>query len=282
MDERLEEIKKQLKKYNQEHLLMFYDKMDDEEKNALLSKIENIDFELMKNLYKNAKKPANFEDAVIEPAEYIEKSKLTSAERKMYEQKGREAIKKGKYAVVTMAGGQGTRLGHKGPKGTYDLGLDSHKSIFELLCEGIKKAMFKYETIIPWYIMTSEENNDDTVQFFKEHNFFGYPKEAVHFFKQGQLPMLDLNGKILLNENGGIKEAANGHGGTLQSMQRSNVIAEMKEKGVEWVFISGVDNILANLVDPLLIGMAISNKVYSAVKSVEKIDPIEKVGVICR
>ena len=251
MSERLEEIKKKLKKYNQEHLLMFYDKMDDEGKEALLNKIENIDFELMKNLYKNAKKPANFEDAVIEPAEYIEKAKLTSAERKMYEQKGIEAIKKGKYAVVTMAGGQGTRLGHKGPKGTYDLGLESHKSIFELLCEGIKKAMFKYEIIIPWYIMTSEENNDETMQFFKEHNFFGYPKEAIHFFKQGQLPMLDLNGKILLNENGGIKEAANGHGGTLQSMQRSNVISEMKEKGVEWVFISGVDNILANLVDPL-------------------------------
>ena len=86
----------------------------------------------------------------------------------------------------------------------------------------------------------------------------------------------------MLNENGGIKEAANGHGGTLQSMERSNVINEMKENGIEWIFISGVDNILANLVDPLLIGMAVSNKVFSAVKSVEKIDPKEKVGVICK
>lgn len=282
MRDRLTEMKEKLKKYHQEHLLMFYDKMEETEQQELLNQIEKIDFELMENLYKNAKKPIGFEDAVIEPAEYVEKAKLTSAEKKMYEQKGIEAIKKGKYAVVTMAGGQGTRLGHKGPKGTYDLGLDSHKSIFELLCEGIKKAMFKYETIIPWYIMTSEENNDQTIDFFEGHNYFGYPKEAVHFFKQSQLPMLDLNGKILLNENGEVKEAANGHGGTLQSMERSNVIAEMKENGVEWIFISGVDNILANLVDPLLIGMSISNKVYSAVKSVEKIDPKEKVGVICK
>ncbi len=282
MGDRLAEIKQKLKKYHQEHLLMFYDKMEENEKQELLNQIEKIDFELMDNLYKNAQKPVGFENAVIEPAEYIEKAKLTVAERNMYEQKGIEAIKKGKYAVVTMAGGQGTRLGHKGPKGTYDLGLDSHKSIFELLCEGIKKAMFKYETIIPWYIMTSEENNDQTVEFFEGHNYFGYPKEAVHFFKQSQLPMLDLNGKILLNENGKVKEAANGHGGTLQSMERSNVIAEMKENGVEWIFISGVDNILANLVDPLLIGMSVSNKVYSAVKSVEKIDPKEKVGVICK
>lgn len=282
MDDRLTKIKNKLQQYDQEHLLMFYDQMGEEQQNELLNKIENIDFKLMESLYKNANKNTDLKKEVIEPVDYIEKAKLTTAERNIYEQKGIEAIKKGKYAVVTMAGGQGTRLGHKGPKGTYDLGLDSHKSIFELLCEGIKKAMFKYEAIIPWYIMTSEENNAQTIQFFEEHNYFGYPKEAVHFFKQGQLPMLDLNGKILLNENGNIKEAANGHGGTLQSMERSNVISEMRENGVEWIFISGVDNILANLVDPLLIGMSISNKVYSAVKSVEKIDPKEKVGVICK
>jgi putative uridylyltransferase len=104
MGDRLEEIKKKLEKYGQEHLLMFYDKMNADEQKELLNKIENIDFKLMDNLYKNAKKTADFKKEVIEPVEYVEKSKLTSAERKMYEQKGIEAIKKGKYAVVTMAG----------------------------------------------------------------------------------------------------------------------------------------------------------------------------------
>ncbi len=198
MSDRLDEIKKKLEKYNQKHLLMFYDKMSEEEKKELLNKIENIDFELMQDLYKNANQVPDLKKEIIEPVEYVEKAKLTSAEKNMFEQKGIEAIRKGKYAVVTMAGGQGTRLGHKGPKGTYDLGLDSQKSIFELLCEGIKKAMFKYETIIPWYIMTSEENNNQTIQFFEEHNYFGYPKEAVHFFKQGQLPMLDLERKNII------------------------------------------------------------------------------------
>lgn len=198
MDKRFTEIKKKLEKYGQEHLLMFYDKMNLEEQKQLLNKIENIDFELMENLYKNANQVPDLKKEIIEPVEYVEKAKLTSAEKNMFEQKGIEAIRKGKYAVVTMAGGQGTRLGHKGPKGTYDLGLDSQKSIFELLCEGIKKAMFKYETIIPWYIMTSEENNNQTIQFFEEHNYFGYPKEAVHFFKQGQLPMLDLERKNIV------------------------------------------------------------------------------------
>ena len=116
MSDRLDEMKEKLKKYGQEHLLMFYDKMEPEEQKELLNKIDSIDFDLMQNLYKNVKKSADFKKEVIEPVEYVEKSKLTSAERKMYETKGIEAIKKGKYAVVTMAGGQGTRLRSSGAK----------------------------------------------------------------------------------------------------------------------------------------------------------------------
>lgn len=110
MKERLEEIKKKLEKHGQEHLLMFYDKMNEDEQKELLNKIEQIDFQLMESLYKNANKTADFKKEVIEPVEYIEKTKLTVSEKNIYEQKGIEAIKKGKYAVVTMAGGQGTRL----------------------------------------------------------------------------------------------------------------------------------------------------------------------------
>ena len=282
MNDQLDEINDTLKKYKQEHLLMFYDKMNDTQKKKLLSQIETIDFELMKKLYKEANQPADFSNMTIEPIAHVDKDKLTVAEKALYEAKGIEAIKAKKFAVVTMAGGQGTRLGHSGPKGTFDLGLESHKSIFEILCDNMKEAREKYDTVIPWYIMTSRENNKDTVDFFEEHNYFDYPKEAVKFFKQGELPMLDLKGKILLDEDGFVKKAANGHGGTLESMARTNVIEEMKENNIEWIFISGVDNVLAKLVDPLLIGMSIHNNVLGAVKSVEKTDPKEKVGVFCR
>ena len=109
MSDRLTKIKQKLEKYHQEHLLMYYDKMGEEEKKELLNKIENIDFDLMENLYKHAKKPVDLENSIIEPVEYVEKAKLTIAERNMYEQKGIEAIKKGKYAVVTMAGRTGNK-----------------------------------------------------------------------------------------------------------------------------------------------------------------------------
>ena len=282
MKKNLEEIKELLKKYNQEHLLVNYEKFNDEEKERLLDQISNIDFDLMKELYSKATQPVGFENVTIEPIEHVDKSKLTETEKEMYRKKGIEAIKYNKLAVVTMAGGQGTRLGHTGPKGTFIFDPAAGKSIFEALCDTLKNAVKKYDTVIPWYLMTSKENNAATVKFFEENNFFGYPKDAVHFFIQGQLPMVGLDGKILLDESGFVKEAANGHGGTLQSMDKSGVIEEMKNNGIEWVFINGVDNVLVKPVDPLLMGMSIHNKVLGAVKSIEKTDPKEKVGVFCR
>ena len=282
MKKNLEEIKELLKKYNQEHLLVNYEKFNDEEKERLLDQLSNIDFDLMKELYSKATQPVGFENVTIEPIEHVDKSKLTETEKEMYRKKGIEAIKYNKLAVVTMAGGQGTRLGHTGPKGTFIFDPVAGKSIFEALCDTLKNAVKKYDTVIPWYLMTSKENNAATVKFFEENNFFGYPKDAVHFFIQGQLPMVGLDGKILLDESGFVKEAANGHGGTLQSMDKSGVIEEMKNNGIEWVFINGVDNVLVKPVDPLLIGMSIHNKVLAAAKAIEKTDPKEKVGVFCR
>ena len=282
MNEKLEKTKKLLKKYGQEHLLLKYDEMDDEQKEYLLEQINDIDFDLMKSLYEKASKPVDFEKVTIEPIEHVDKSKLTNAERERYEKLGIEAIKYNKFACVTMAGGQGTRLGHTGPKGTYIFDKDLNKSIFEVLCETFKDAWRKYDTIIPWYIMTSRENNDATIAFFREHNYFGYPEEAIHFFKQGELPMVALDGKILLDTDGTVKKAANGHGGTLKSLETNHILDDMKEAGIEWVFINGVDNVLVKPIDPLLIGMSIYNKVLGAVKSIEKTDPKEKVGVFCR
>ena len=282
MNEKLEKTKKLLKKYGQEHLLLKYDEMDDEQKEYLLEQINDIDFDLMMSLYEKASKPVDFEKVTIEPIEHVDKSKLTNAERERYEKLGIEAIKYNKFACVTMAGGQGTRLGHTGPKGTYIFDKDLNKSIFEVLCETFKDAWRKYDTIIPWYIMTSRENNDATIAFFREHNYFGYPEEAIHFFKQGELPMVALDGKILLDTDGTVKKAANGHGGTLKSLETNHILDDMKEAGIEWVFINGVDNVLVKPIDPLLIGMSIYNKVLGAVKSIEKTDPKEKVGVFCR
>ena len=180
MDKTLDEAKFLLKKYNQEHLLNGYENLDENKKKMLLDQIFSIDFELINSLYENTKKELNSSDDKIEPMEYLDKYKLND-KYKYYEKLGKDAIKQGKLAAVTMAGGQGTRLGHNGPKGTYDIGLDSHKSLFELLADALKEEGKKYDVVIPWFIMTSRENNKETVEFFEKNKFFGYRKDKDIF-----------------------------------------------------------------------------------------------------
>ena len=282
MEENMESIMKTLRKYSQEHLLDAYVRLDEGKQKEFLCQLENTDFELINSLYHNTKQEDKIGDVQIAPIEYLDKDKLNGYYKGFLEA-GETAIRHGKLAAVTMAGGQGTRLGHNGPKGTFDIGLESHKSLFELLSDSLKQQGKAYGVTIPWFIMTSKENNDDTIEFFAKHRFFGYEKDKnIFFFKQGELPMVDMEGKILIGEDGLIKEAADGHGGIYEALVKNGMTQKMRELGVEWIFIGGVDNCLAQMVDPILMGIAIEKQVTAAGKSVVKANAKEKVGVFCK
>jgi len=280
MEEKYLSTKEKLIKSRQENLLNYLDKS--EKKEELINQILKIDFEQIMNLYEQTKNKIDFSKDVIEPIDYIDKYNISSEKLEEYKKIGEEKIKNGKYAVVTMAGGQGTRLGHKGPKGTFNIGLKSNKSIFEILIDSLKESSKKYETTINWYIMTSKENNKDTKAFFEKNDFFGYPKESVMFFIQGELPMCDEQGQVIIGENGLIKEAADGHGGIFESLRSNLIINDMEKKGIEWAFIGPVDNVLVKMVDEILLGATIKNGMQAGGKSVVKAGPKEKVGVFCR
>ena len=282
MEERIELIKRTLKKYSQEHLLNGYENLSEVKQNQLLNQIESTDFELINSLYNNTREDVKIPENEIRPIEYLDKDKLNGYYR-TFQETGEKAIRDGKLAAVTMAGGQGTRLGHNGPKGTFDIGLESHKSLFELLSDSLKEQGKKYDVIIPWFIMTSRENNEQTIEFFAKHRYFGYEKDKnIFFFEQGELPMVDTEGKILIGEDGLIKEAADGHGGIYEALVKNGMTKKMRELGVEWIFIGGVDNCLVKMVDPILMGIAIQKQVTAAGKSVVKANPKEKVGVFCK
>lgn len=282
MEEKLKAAKEILRKYDQEQLLVKFDELSEDNKIKLLDQILTLDFGDVEKLYENTKIVKDFKKDKIEPIDYVDKEKLKEEETNEYTILGKKEIIEGKLAVVTMAGGQGTRLGHNGPKGTFMVNITPQQSIFEILCNKLKKAKEEYNVYIPWYIMTSKDNNEQTISFFEENQYFGYPKSNIMFFVQGELPMLDTEGKILVNETGLIKEAANGHGGIFATMLDNGVNYDMKTRGIKWIFISGVDNILANYVDPLFIGLAENKKVLAAGKSVVKRSPDEKVGVFCK
>lgn len=283
MEEKFEQVEKILRKTGQEHLLKQYERLtDDKKKQEFLNSILTIDFDAINEIYLNSKKNITNKDFIIEPIKFIDKERIDEKEYIEYEKLGREIIKNGKLAVVTMAGGQGTRLGHTGPKGTFDLGLGNHKSIFEILCDTLKAENERYGVSVPWYIMTSDENNAETVEFFEKNNYFGYNKGDIFFFTQSKLPMVDTEGKCLIDEKGNIKEAADGHGGIFKSILNGGALYDMQSRGIEWVFIGGVDNVLVKPVDPVLIGLSIKDNVEAAGKSIIKANPHEKVGIFCK
>ena len=167
MVNKLQKVNDILDKYNQKHLIQFYDELDDIQKENLLHQILSIDFEQIFSLYDNSMKPEKILPNEISPLEYFVKDKFSNEDKKYYSSFGEELIRAGSFAVVTMAGGQGTRLGYKGPKGTYVLSFDNYKkSLFQIMCEDIKMANEKFNVTIPWYIMTSEENDAKTKAFF--------------------------------------------------------------------------------------------------------------------
>ena len=276
-------IESTLKEYNQEHIIKLLNKLDGTPKDKLIRQIEKIDFNQLQELYENTKKGIEIKENKIEAIEYSDKEKLTEEQKNIYKQKGEDIIKNGKYAVVTMAGGQGTRLGHEGPKGTFKLDVyGKGKYIFQILTETLKEANKKYQVTIPWYIMTSKENHEPTKAFLEKNNYFGYDKKSVILFQQGELPLLDFEGKVLIDKDMKIKEASDGNGGVFSSLRSTGALADMKERGIEWVFIGGVDNVLAKLVDSTLLGMTIYKGMQIGSKSVVKANPHEKVGVFCK
>ena len=272
-----------LKTYNQEHIINLLNKLEGQKKEELIEQIKKIDFHQIMELYDNTKKEIEIKESKIEGIPYLDKAKMSKVQIEELTNIGEEILRKGQYAVVTMAGGQGTRLGHSGPKGTFKLDVyGKGKYLFEILAENLKEANNKYGIIIPWYIMTSRENNQDTIDFLEKNNYFGYSKKDVTIFTQSELPLVDINGKLLISKEMKIKEASDGNGGTYSSLRASGALADMKERGIKWIFIGSVDNALLKMVDVVLLGMAMKKGNQIASKSVVKANPHERVGVFCK
>lgn len=231
----LQEIKETLKEYNQEHLLKFYDELSKENKEKLLNQLKNINFEKMRTLYEDSKKDEILDNR-FSPIEYIIKGELDKEEIKKYTKIGEECVKNNEVAIVTMAGGQGSRLGINGPKGAYEIDInESRKSLFEIIYDNIKRVNVRYEVEPYWLIMTSKENDKQTKEFFERRNYFNYNKDKIIFFKQNKNPILDIQGRLVLENKYTIKEASNGNGDVFKAMERNKLISILKENGVKYI-----------------------------------------------
>ena len=247
------------------------------EKEVLEKKLDEIDWSILEHIHK--KETVN-ERGVFAPLDAVETTEI-EARKEEFKAVGLKAIKEGKVGAVLLAGGQGTRLGLDKPKGTLNIGIHKDLYLFEQLFKNLMEVTDEAKTYVPMYIMTSDINHDDTVEFFEEHNYFGYPKEYVKFFVQELVPACDYEGRVYMKSRTEVAMSPNGHGGWFSSMIKCGLLDDIHERGIEWINVFAVDNCLQRIADPLFVGATIMSGCESGSKVVRKAAPDEKVGVLC-
>ena len=271
------EAKAKLEKYGQEQLLRYYDELSDSEKQALLDQIDSADMSVVSYYDKRGEvAPAGH----IEPLAAMELDEIRKRSDE-FRRIGLDAIRAGKVGAVLLAGGMGTRLGSDNPKGMYNIGITKGVYIFQRIIENLLDVVNEAESWIHLFIMTSEKNNEATVNFLREKKFFGYNEEYVTFFTQEMAPAVDYNGKIFLETKSRMATSPNGNGGWFSSMLRCDVVKIAKEAGIEWLNTFAVDNVLQRIADPVFVGATINSGCTVGAKVVKKNAPDERVGVIC-
>ncbi len=276
-----QELKNKLSQYGQEDILRFWDELSAEKQESLCSQIEKIDFELLQSLINSIDLEKDSSPRVMQPDTVISLAQRSRLDADMQKQ-GEQLLREGKVAAFLVAGGQGSRLGYSGPKGIYPITPIKNKSLFHLHAEKIRAMGMYYQTVIPWYIMTSEANHDQTIAFFQENDYFDLGRENIMFFKQEMLPAVDLKGKLILEDKHKLFMSPNGHGGSLKAIYDSGALRDMQQRGIDYLFYFQVDNVLLNICEPAFLGYHLSYQAEMSSKVVRKAYPQEKMGVICR
>lgn len=266
------EVKQIIKDKNQKYLLKY---LDEQAPAKLEEQLDSMDWSYIDMIHNKEQKRGKFS-----PLGAMEISEIESRKEEFL-QKGTEAIKACKVGAILLAGGQGTRLGFDKAKGMFNIGKTKELYIFEQLVANLMKVTTQAGAWVPLYVMTSEINDQMTREFFEEHNYFGYNKDYVKFFVQEMVPAVDFDGNVLLKSEDSLAMSPNGNGGWFKSLINAGLDKDLEEKGVEWLNVFAVDNVLQQIADPVFVGATIASGCVSGAKVVRKVDPYERVGALC-
>lgn len=277
-----DELFSKAKTYGQEHIFNFWNELSTLQKEDLLHQVEDIDFDQVKyfNSIKNTKKEDPSPSSISAHGS-ISKDEIINSKEDIFDL-GEDAIKNGSVACLLLAGGQGSRLGFDGSKGCFEIMPVTNKSLFESFAEQIIANEKKYDTTLNWYIMTSELNNNMTIDFFTSHDFFGLNKDRVHFFSQKTIPAIDEDGKLILASKHEIFKNPDGTAGVYGALKRNGLLDHANNNDIDYFSFINVDNPIVEIFDPSFIGLMIKNNSEFGSKVIKKVDPQEKVGLVCK
>ena len=273
----LEEAKVKLAGAGQEHLLQYFDELDEAQQTGLLNQIEALDLSLL-DLIKDGVKEVP--KGKLAPLGAVRLDEMKE-KKDTYKKRGLEAIRQCQVGAVLLAGGQGTRLGLDKPKGMLNVGIHKELYLFEQLVNNLMEVVKEADAWVPLFVMTSEKNNADTVAFFKEKDYFGYNKDYVFFFVQEMAPSVGYDGKILMEAKDRLSTSPNGNGGWFSSLVKAGLLDKINELGVKFLNVFAVDNVLQKMADPVFVGATLEAGAVCGSKVVAKADPNERVGVLC-
>ncbi|MFA4985216.1 MAG: UTP--glucose-1-phosphate uridylyltransferase [Candidatus Brocadiia bacterium] len=282
-DHRLYELlRERAKSFGQDHIFRGYDELAEPAKSAFLEQLRRLNFDGLGSLLDSYINRAPARHAEFAPAETIRPPQTAKdiAEFRKARNRGEELLKAGKVAAFLVAGGQGTRLGLPGPKGTFPVYPISGKCLFEVFALKLRNLRARYCKTVPLFIMTNPENDEETRAFFAAFNFFGLEPASITFLQQGMLPCIDLWGKLVLDAPGHIMESPNGHGGALDALRKAGAVRRLLESGYEELFYFQVDNPMVRICDPVFVGFHNLRQADVSTKVVEKTNPDEKVGIV--
>lgn len=243
---------------NKKNLLKFINELTKEEKENLENQVAAISFSDLRQIYLNSYRDDDIKKEKIQPLDYYEKKNCDS---KSFEEIGAKMVNN--YALITLCGGSGSRFGYTGPKGAYEFQIQNQKkSMFIIFAEELLKMQTKYKVYIPWYIMTSKANHNATVEYFEKNNYFTYPKEKIHFFSQGTIPIMDIKGNVVLKDKKNVLLVSDGNGQIFSSLAESGMLDNMKKENTKYAQIVNIDNILTQVFDPIFVGL-METKNYS-------------------
>lgn len=279
-------LREQFEQAGQGQVFRFWDDLDEAGREALLAQAAQVDLAEIARLNHSlvlgeAKHGVDLSD--LQPAPFVPRPENGGDPQRWHTARcaGEDALRAGRVAAFTVAGGQGTRLGYNGPKGTYPVTPVRQATLFQVFAEKILAARRRYDCTIPWFLMTSYLNHEATLAFFEEHDYFGLGADTVYCFQQGLMPAVDYAGKILLADKGEIAMSPDGHGGSLRALVRSGATAKMAEAGIDVISYFQVDNPLVKCIDPAFIGFHLQAGSEMSSKMLPKAYPKEKLGHFC-
>jgi UDP-N-acetylglucosamine/UDP-N-acetylgalactosamine diphosphorylase len=280
----LRDLRERFARCGQAHVFRFWDQLDAAARDRLARQAAQIDLERLARIHQKALSLARPRPRLLEPlpVRCLPEYGGDPGERSRAAECGEALLAEGRVGVLVVAGGQGSRLGYRGPKGAFPIGPVSNRSLLELLAQKIRGVARRYGCRVPGYIMTSPATDAAIRDLFERNRHFCIDREDLFFFSQQQIPAIDFEGSLILERPDRIAESPDGHGASIPALLSSGALKQAEERGVSTVFYCHVDNPLVRIADPTLLGFQALTGAEVACKTVRKRDPLEGLGILTR